>query len=182
MEKIKINRIFLDLDGVIRDWDGGVYKLFEMEHQTPTDWGHVSRTICKEYGISERYFWEKQTANFWIGLKMLPGAGTILSLLPIDKTCILTSPTLNNAGFSQQWIRNNLPEYFNSKQYLIGPTKQFCAASDTLLIDDSDTNVEKFRKAGGNAILYPQPWNKNKDLIERRVDNLKMKLNRLYDF
>ena len=182
MEKIKINRIFLDIDGVLRDWEGGVFKWFECEPVPVINWGTVCNHICKEYGISEQYFWDKQTINFWIGLKMYPYSQKILSLLPIKKTCLLTSPTLNNAGFSQQWIRNNIPEYFNNKQYIIGPAKQFCASPDSLLIDDADVNIEKFKEAGGNAILFPQPWNKNRDLIERRLDYLKMKLNQLYDF
>ena len=183
MKKIKINRIFLDLDGVIRDWDGGVFKWFSMEPITLTDWGMASRTICKEYGISESYFWEKQTADFWTGLEMTPYAQTVLGLLPIEKTCLLTSPTLNNAGFSQQWIRNNLPEYFNSKQYLIGSAKHFCAAPDTLLIDDADANVEKFSKAGGNVILFPQPWNKNTyELNNQNQADYLIKQLSLYDF
>ena len=182
MEKIKINRIFLDLDGVIRDWDGGVYKWFRMEPRTPTDWGHVCRTICKEYGISQHYFWEKQGPDFWAGLEMLPYSQQIISLLPIEKTCLLTSPTLNNAGFSQKWIRTNLPEYFDKKQYLIGSAKHFCAAPDTLLIDDSDINVKKFKEEGGNTILFPQPWNENRVILEdiHRVHYLKSQLN-LYD-
>jgi len=181
MEKIKINRILLDLDGVIRDWTGGVFKWFDVEPIVGTTWDATTRHICKEYGITESYFWDKQDYNFWYGLKMYPYAQRVLGLLPIDKTCILTSPTLDNAGGSQRWIASKLHAYFNRKHYLIGPAKQFCASPDALLIDDSDTNVKKFREAGGNAILFPQPWNKNADLIGRRVDYIKMKLNQLYD-
>jgi len=181
MEKIKINKIFLDLDGVIRDWSGGVCKWFGVKPVPNLIWNTLPNYICKEYGISESYFWDKQDYNFWFGLKMFPRAQEILDLLPTDKTCILTAPTLNNAGASQRWIESNLPILFKKKNYLIGPAKHFCANSGTLLIDDSDINVEKFRKAGGNAILYPQSYNKNKDLVGRRLDYLKMKLNQLYD-
>ena len=187
-EKIKINKIFLDLDGVIRDWSGGVFKWFDVEPIIPTNWDTTANYICKECDISESYFWNKQDFNFWFGLKMFPRAQEILDLLPTNKTCILTAPTLNNAGGTQRWIESRLPILFKKKQYLIGPAKHFCAAPDTLLIDDSDVNIKKFAEAGGNVILFPQPWNENKIYLENKVDldytrmyYLKAQLNR-YDF
>ena len=32
------------------------------------------------------------------------------------------------------------------------------------LIDDSPHNVEEVRKHGGNALLFPAPWNSAKDI------------------
>ena len=45
------------------------------------------------------------------------------------------------------------------RQFLIGPSKHLCANPETLLIDDSDKNVDSFRKCGGQAVLVPRPWN-----------------------
>ena len=57
------------------------------------------------------------------------------------------------------WIDKNMPEY--SRRYLIGPAKQFCAGPDSILVDDSNKNIEDFAEAGGNVILVPRPWNSN---------------------
>ena len=39
------------------------------------------------------------------------------------------------------------------------PIKASVCQSKTLLIDDSDKNVDSFRKCGGHAVLVPRPWN-----------------------
>lgn len=58
----------------------------------------------------------------------------------------------------------------NVNEYQIGPKKELNAKSGAILIDDSDKNVENYRAAGGCAILFPQPWNKNSQYIESRTD------------
>ena len=45
-----------------------------------------------------------------------------------------------------------------------------------LLIDDNDTNVDRFRERGGRAILFPQPWNRNHSLAEDRMSYLEDEL------
>jgi len=174
----KINRIFLDLDGVIRDWIGGIYKLFDVKHIENKNYHTLVDYVCREYGISKNYFWEKQDYDFWKGLEFYPYAQSILALLPEEKVCILTSPTMDGAGGSQAWIKKNLPQFFTTKQYLIGPAKQFCASPDALLIDDFDLHYQNFTDNGGNAILFPQPWNANRDIINsmNRIEFLKTML------
>lgn len=173
---IYINRIFLDLDGVVRDWCSGIFKLFDCEPILVDTWDRITKYVCKECGISTTYFWEIQTYGFWESLKPYTYINRVLSLFPVEKVCILTSPTLTGAGGSQAWIRKNLPHLFNNKQYLIGPAKHFCANPNSLLIDDSDTNVNIFREAGGHAILFPQSWNRCSGYTEIRLEYVKDKL------
>jgi len=166
-------KIFLDLDGVLRDWISGIYKLFDCEPIKNIGWSTLPDYVCKEYNISKSVFWERQNYYFWANLNPLPYMHQILDLLPRERTCILTSPTLNSAGGTQAWIRKYLPRFFDRKQYLIGPAKQFCASYASLLIDDNDEHVEKFRKYGGSAILFPQPWNKNSNKTGQRMEYFK---------
>lgn len=44
------------------------------------------------------------------------------------------------------------------------------AKSGAILIDDYDVNVNKFVTAGGHAVLFPQPWNANKQYIGCKVE------------
>lgn len=176
---MKPNRIFLDLDGVIRDWCDGIFKLFDCEPVPVTSWDSIVNYVCKLYGISKTYFWERQDKEFWVGLKMFPWARELIDLLPYRKVCILTSPTLTSAGYNQAWIKKYLPEFFNDKKYLIGPAKHFCADKYSVLIDDSDKNIDMFAYYGGHTILFPQLWNKNNYQIGNEIEYVKNKLNNM---
>jgi hypothetical protein len=43
---------------------------------------------------------------------------------------------------------------------LVGPAKEFCASAGTVLIDDYDSNIDVFGKAGGYTIQPPKKWNR----------------------
>lgn len=159
-----IRKIFLDLDGVVRDWDGGVIKWYnlDLKHEQINNWGYITDYVFEHHQMSEKDFWEGQTEEFWKNLQMTKDAAKILELLDSTtaKVFILTSPTLNNAGGTQQWIRKHMPRFFNEKRYFIGPSKYACACSDSILIDDCDKNVDAWDDWGGKSFLYPQPWNR----------------------
>jgi hypothetical protein len=171
-----LKRIFLDLDGVVRDWVDGIKKLYEVDFSPEhvNDWGWLTSFVCSYHKISEQEFWEKQDEKFWLGLQFTEDAKRILSLVEQSqcKVCLLTSPTLNNAGWSQQWIRENMPTYFQEKRYLIGPAKYMCAHEDSLLIDDAEKNVNDWFDYGGLAFLYPAPWNASNGLSHIAVETL----------
>ena len=170
--------VFLDLDGVIRDWDGGVFKLYNIDYQETFSYPEIRDMIIHQKNISNDDFWNNQGELFWLGLKMYSWAPEILKMLPFNNTYILTSPTLNNAGWSQEWIKINMPKFGHNKQYLIGPAKHCCANPNTLLIDDYEINVDKFRERGGNAILFPQSWNRRRKYRHDRIAHLKQELNK----
>jgi 5'(3')-deoxyribonucleotidase len=154
---------FLDLDGVIVDFAQGCIDWYNLDC-TPedfTEWG----AIFDFFTGKEIDFWEGLTDKFWIGLGFTKEAKRILTLVGPMKPCILTSPShIGGSGGKQQWIKENLPDYYNEERYLIGPAKNYMAHKNSLLIDDAEENVDKFRKGvngnGGHAILVPRPWNR----------------------
>lgn len=152
--------IFLDLDGIIRDFVQGVIDKFDLKitHNDVNRWDYFE----EELDIPD--FWERLDYDFWLQLPKTPFADKILNILELYNPVILTSPTYTSAGGTQAWIRENLPDYFNEKRYLIGPAKWACGNIDSILIDDSDSNVSKFLEAGGKAILFPAPWNAKKEI------------------
>jgi hypothetical protein len=133
----------------------------------PTEWNEVEEMALKK-GLSPAQFWDGQDDEFWSTLPMYDYSKGFISKLESvvgkENICLLTSPTLTSAGGTQQWIRNCLPDYFDSKQYLIGPAKYMVAGPGKLLIDDNDGHFEEFVKHGGDAILFPQPWNQKRGL------------------
>jgi len=170
--------VFLDLDGVIINWIGGAIDWFGLNKE---HWEmDVYNKIITETGLSINEFWkELNTPDFWEELQMYRGAWDILNMLsrlPVD-VCLLTAPVWHAAGWRQNWIQENLPWYFYNRRYLIGPAKEFCAQPFAYLIDDADKNVEEFNEAGGMGILYPQPWNKNRDIkVNDRLDYITKQL------
>lgn len=166
-------KIFLDLDGIIRDFVQGVIDKFNLNitHQDINEWNWFEKNM----NMSASEFWEQLDYDFWVNLPKTPLADEVLELVNSFKPVILTSPTLNSAGSAQAWIRKNLPDYFDSKRYLIGPAKWACANEDSLLIDDSDRNINEFECAGGKAILFPAPWNQKREISFSMI-NLKTML------
>ena len=162
-------RILLDLDGVLVDFVGGACRIHGRpdpfaEPLIPEVVGNFS--MDKIWGMGLDTFWKPmKMPSFWKGLEFMPDAKEILELceqaVGMDNVCLLTSPSRGSGPVVGKinWIEKNMPEY--SRRYLIGPAKQFCAGPDSVLVDDSNRNIEDFVEAGGNVILVPRAWNSN---------------------
>jgi len=154
-------QVFLDLDGVVIDWLGGVIKYFglSISEFDVRSYGQIEQIAKEEKGLTRNQFWKQQGKEFWTNLQMYPWAHDLLKMLAPFRPVILTAPTLNNAGWRQEWIRRNMPNYFDEKRYLIGPAKWSVAHTNAILIDDKPKNLEEFYQAGGTTLTFPQPWN-----------------------
>ena len=75
----------------------------------------------------------------------------------------LSMPNLEAWSGKAAWVNKHL-SFYNTRLIITTASKLLLAGPNTLLIDDRDKNVEEFRKAGGQAILVPRPWNKNHDM------------------
>ena len=78
---------------------------------------------------------------------------------------ISTSPS--RAPASSMGKVHWLQQFFDPRfrQYMLGSHKYLMAKPGVVLIDDSDVKCTKFIEAGGDAIVFPQPWNGNYDKI-----------------
>lgn len=157
-------RCLLDMDGVLADFVGGMVKahgLAANPYDDPQWSGEYD--VSRSFGMSLRKFWKPACKDFWKKLDKTPECLQIIELVEFlfgaENVCLLTSPSLETGSASGKfaWIYNNLPEY--QRRFLIGAPKHFCAHGGSVLIDDSDRVVDKFREAGGYAVLYPRPWN-----------------------
>lgn len=155
-----IEHVLLDLDGVIIDWVQGYIDWYEIDHviDEHTSYDGIDKWAA-EKGMSRSESYRGLTEEFWLGLKTFPWAPVMLDFLEPFRPVILTSPTLDNAGYRQAWIAKNMPKYFRQKRYLIGPAKWAAASPNALLIDDKPENLEAFEAVGGHTIRFPQPWN-----------------------
>ena len=161
-----MKKCFLDLDGVLIDFLAAALQFHGVSYsydEYPYELGNYKNCPPPHGNLTRGEFWDAFDANFWAHLPWMHDGYQILAAVEghfgKENVCILTSPTRNSecvAG-KVEWIRRELPDY--RKKFLVGPTKAFCASSDSVLIDDVDRNVEAFKTAGGDTILVPRPWN-----------------------
>lgn len=158
-------RVFLDMDGVIVDLLGGMCKFHNLTnpYANPDNYGVYN--IANAFGISEEECWGRCEKDFWMNLEPTEEAKELIFFLELrfgrKNICILSAPTLNDGSEpgKKAWIKQHFPQFTN--QCLFGKAKHFCANQNSILIDDSDRNIDEFNKAGGFGLLVPRLWNKN---------------------
>lgn len=153
---------FLDMDGVLVDFIGGVLRAFNIKDNPYDDITNYGKKIINALNISSKKFYNALDYNFWKDLNWTKEGKNILELIEKyfgkSNICLLTAPTRNIGCIpgKLKWVEENLPEYKN--QILIGKAKYFCAAPNKILIDDNRENIQDFINYGGNGILVDRPW------------------------
>jgi hypothetical protein len=184
-------RILLDLDGVIASfhqtvlvhagvpeiyerWPKGVYMIQDViPHATLFSlWGNspappLNPRVQAHFPLPTDLFRK---------LPLMPDAGHIIDtvqsfdpnfrictscptqFLPID----LRSRWSHVAGDKTYWVQNHFGHEFHRLH--ISDYKEDLANPETVLIDDSEHVLSKFREAGGHTILVPRPWNNGTEL------------------
>lgn len=166
--------IFLDMDGVISDFASAALRAHGSD-LTIDQWPVGVWDIETVLGISSSQFWAKvNTYGFWRNIAPYPWLGELVELIETydPNWRIATSPSACGQCLAGKydWLREYIEPQFhraffvaddNKARYHSRPGKSQLAHPDTVLIDDKDSNVDQFVFAGGNAIRFPQPWNKN---------------------
>jgi 5'(3')-deoxyribonucleotidase len=160
-----MKQCFLDMDGVLADFVGGVCKAHDRESPYSREESFGKFDMEGLWGISAQKFWRPTNEKgFWFNLEKTPEADRLVKLIEeifgIENICILSSPSENMYCIPEkkEWIRKYFPQL--SRNMLFGSCKQFLAKSNAVLIDDADKNVDKFKLFGGVGCLLPRPWNR----------------------
>jgi len=168
----KPRHIFVDLDGVLADFVRAALALYERDELLDC-WPAGEWNMPKVLDISRGKFWgaiDRQGGAFWESLEIYPWTFKLIDrqreIAPIT---IATSPSLDPSCLAGKvrWMQRHLGGSF--RDFLIGPSKHLLAKPDVVLIDDRDSNIDAFRKHGGQAILFPQPWNTNHHIEDDRL-------------
>lgn len=162
----KPNVCFLDMDSVITDFylpalkAVGLTKEYVEANLPP---GPEAWRLDEKF-MSKNDFWGaiNSVPNFWESLPKTQEADEIVKICEKyfgDNVFLLTSPPHHSNAYSGKatWVKENLPKY--RRKLFIGPKKYAFAHSKAVLIDDSEENCEKFRKAGGKIVLVPRRGN-----------------------
>jgi PAS domain-containing protein len=145
--------IYLDMDGVIADFDQRFQSLSGMD---PTEFENT-------YGKQE--FWdfidEKHKIAFWVGIPVMGGAQQLVDYVSKYPYEILTAPSTKKQSLlgKNLWVKNHI-DLFGSKpkinfkkaknKHLVKPN----LTKNDILIDDRADTIDRWNTAGGTGILY----------------------------
>ena len=147
--------VYLDMDGVIADFFGGVEQMYGVKH-----WKEL--TSVKTGGELKQEVIDRITGSDFFST--LPKFTTTESLIDIikkftgGKFSILTSPLRgdhdNSAKWKKVWINQNIEQ---PQETIVTGRKEKYAVTDgvqNILIDDRPVNIERWQGRGGYGILY----------------------------
>lgn len=158
----------LDMDGIITDFVQGMMH----HHNRRLDpWPSPEGDMLKLFGMTFDQFWYGVDLTFWRNLPWMHDTWQIMRILRSwfqqkDIYIVTSVPSVHGgsrkadaicAAGKHLWMEDHWPEM--EDKLVVCKEKNFAAATNHLLIDDSETNVNSFIKHGGKAILLPRPWN-----------------------
>jgi len=160
--------IYLDMDGVIGDWDTSAQKLFD-------------QPLAE---ISKSKIWKKidgEGFKFWADMDLYPWTEEFVqSLRWIDEVVICSTPSLDprSAAGKLRWLQKLFGRNF--RDYVLTPKKHLLAKKRNVLIDDKEKNTDDFSRNGGIGILFPRPWNRMRNRTEDPVAHVIEQLKLIY--
>jgi deoxypyrimidine-specific 5' nucleotidase type C protein (NT5C) len=150
-------KLFLDLDGVLADFDGGFPRIFGEDHRH----------------IGEDRMWElvRGRPDFFAELHAFPGAveffRAVAHLQPAILTAAPKSDYMNAALAKRRWVRTHIDPDVLVLPVMGGRNKPaFLDHPGDILIDDYGRNCDLWEAAGGVAIKHePGDFARTLDLL-----------------
>ena len=148
--------VYLDMDGVLADFFGGVEKMYGVQH-----WKELSSDKTKD--LKQEVINRITGTDFFATLPKFQSADALIDLVKKftgGTFSINTSPLRgdheNSAKYKKVWISNNIPQ---PAEIIVTGRKESYAkdkASGTpnILVDDRPANIQRWQGAGGYGILY----------------------------
>ena len=140
-----IRTLFLDLDGVFADFDGGFPALFGFDHREAGD--EVMWKTINEYG------------TFFRDLPVCEGSleffNSVAHLSPIILTACPKDDFENIAKQKRAWVREHLGDDVRIIYSPGGKSKPlYMHRPGDILVDDFKPNIDRWNKALGNGIHH----------------------------
>jgi 5'(3')-deoxyribonucleotidase len=182
----KLKTIYLDMDGVLVDFVGGVFKRYDID---PSEQANIkSWDFFAEYDIDEQHFWNTVAARvgFWRDLEPYPYAKAVFNMCHkyAEEVKICTSCGCPAAASGKNdWIKEHLGLASKDVIHIVDKWR-LAYMPKTILIDDSEVNLAYWHNACTAAnrglyawsILFPQPWNTSRHFVDTRLAYLQRNL------
>jgi hypothetical protein len=167
--------LFLDLDGVLVDYNGGWWNITDLLQIKYVEGQDFSKEELRRIGKQIR------TSAFWSNLGWENGGEELwtISTELFENVHILTSTAAKSdneyhkivSAGKMKWIESHLSGLNRSKVHIVRERafKSRFASDQSILVDDRKSTVQAFRNAGGIGIVH----------IARRFENTIVNLKRL---
>jgi nicotinic acid mononucleotide adenylyltransferase len=164
--------VYLDMDGVLADFFGGVEFLYGVEH-----WKELTNDKTKD--LKKQVIDRITGTDFFAVLPKFNTADALIDMVKKftgGKFSINTSPLRgdheNSAKYKKVWISNNIEQ--PDDIVVTGRKESYAKDKGTgtpnILIDDRPVNIQKWQAAGGYGILYQanrDPLSKVQQALEK---------------
>ncbi len=148
--------IYLDMDGVLADFDRGVRELCRME-ALPQNGKHDPK--------QDDLMWKaiRETDHFYDRLELMPGAKELFDGIYGkygDRCEILTGIPREERGIvtseqdKRSWTRRMLSDTVKVNAVCRKHKQNFCTGPGSVLIDDREKTIREWQKLGGTGILH----------------------------
>ena len=157
--------VYLDMDGVLADFFGGVENLYGVSH-----WKELTSDKTKD--LKKEVIDRITGTDFFATLPKFPTADSLIDMVKTftgGKFSINTSPLRgdheNSGKYKRVWISNNIeqPDEIIVTGRKESYAKDKASGTPNILIDDRPINIQKWQAAGGYGILYQA----NKDSLTK---------------
>ena len=148
--------VYIDMDGVLADFFGGVEKMYGVQH-----WKELSSDKTKD--LKQEVINRISGTDFFATLPKFDSAGELISMVKEftgGNFSINTSPLRgdneNSTKYKKLWIQNNIeqPDEIVITGRKESYAKDKASGTPNILIDDRPVNIERWQGAGGYGILY----------------------------
>ena len=165
MDRVELNgdrvRIYLDMDGVLADFDRGVNEMCQMKAASQ------NRDRNPQH---DDLMWEKirETDHFYDRLELMPGAKAMFDRIyeKYGERCeILTGIPKPERGIVTAgpdkitWMKRCLSDRIRVNIVLRKQKLEKCEGPESVLIDDREDTIRDWRNAGGTGILHTSAEN-----------------------
>ena len=161
--------IYLDMDGVLADFDRGVNELCGMEAGTQSTKGDKA---------SDDRMWAaiREVGHFYDKLELMPGAKEMFDRIRAaygDRCEILTGVPKPKRGITtagddkKSWTKRMLSDTVVVNTVLREQKPNFCKGKDCVLIDDLEGNIRDWEEMGGTGILHKSAEETLRELEKR---------------
>lgn len=149
---------YIDIDGVLADWIGGVERKFGFIAERST------YNIHGQLGLTWAQLDSLLDGEFYSELGRLDGPDTTDAILVTSAGTGLHRDAADQVWGRMEWVRTWYP---NNKLIFIHD-KSLLAREGDILVDDLEDNIKGWEKAGGTGILWPAPYNHRRNECKHR--------------